>query len=170
MLTEKLLNVDAHSLIIKRASCAEPLQTLMNKISGIRKFDKACVMQVFDPKAIATRKHLIASYINARISFSEKVSRASDLSVEMLLFAAMTRQISAAIKMAGAKSNEDFVLFTDSAPAFKALKGHLKKVSEFNPSGKETMAAARRLGIKVRDPKGIEDAVLQKIALSRLEQ
>lgn len=170
MLTEKMLNPNPHTLIIKKASCAEPLQDLIENISRIRKSDKKCVLQVFDPRAIATREHLIASYIEAKISFSEKTARAGDPSMEMLLFAAMTRQISAAIKIAGAKNSEEFILFTDSKPAFERLRSMLTSETEFNPSEKDALAVARRLGIKVGRFASLTDFLLERIALSRLEQ
>ncbi len=170
MLTEKLLDVDPDSLVIKRASCLGTLQGLMDSMSEIRKADKKCIIQVFDPEAIVSREHIIASYINALASFSEKANRAGNASVEMLLFAAMTRQISAAIKLVGAKSEDGFVLFTDSKRAYAKLRRYLKGVSEFKPTERESLRAARNLRIKAKSASSATRTLLQEMALSGLEQ
>ncbi len=170
MLTESSLNVKPQSLIIKRASGIGTLQSVTDAIADMRKSYGNHVIQIFDPKAIVSRDHLLASYLNARVSFSEKSNRASSLSVEMLLFAAMTRQISAAIKTVGAKTNNDFVLFTDSKSAYGKLRKNLSRVSEFEPTAKESGAASRRLGIRAKGYESLDSVLLQKIALSKLER
>ena len=104
-------------------------------------------LQLFDPDFICCKEHILLAYMNAKSRFSDHTNRAKNIGIEMLLCASLTSQIDVAIKKAGAKSNESFVLFSDSASAYRKIADNLTKTSEFKISEKEAKVRIRRLGI-----------------------
>ncbi len=121
------------------------------------------VAQIFDPKRVISRTHLIGAYLNALYSFSERRNIAKNASTEMLLFAAMTRKITDAITLIGAKSSSDFILFCSDLAVSKKMAGLLTSSKEFRPAKPRSSSASHFIGIENDD-----EAVLQRMALSRL--
>ena len=121
------------------------------------------VAQIFDPKRVISRTHLIGAYLNALYSFSERRNIAKNASTEMLLFAAMTRKITDAITLIGAKSSSDFILFCSDLAVSKKVAGLLSPSREFRPAKPRSSSASHFIGIENDD-----EAVLQRMALSRL--
>jgi tRNA threonylcarbamoyladenosine modification (KEOPS) complex Cgi121 subunit len=105
------------------------------------------VVQLFDPDFICCKEHILLAYLNARSRFSDHTNRAKSAGIEMLLCASLTSQIDEAIKKSGAKSNKSFVLFSNSATAYKKIADNLTKTAEFKISKKEREARIRCLGI-----------------------
>ena len=78
--------------------------------------------------------HLFAAYTNALLSFNSHSNKAKTLSMEMLLFAAMTDQIGAAIKNMGAKEGSKIVVFANGKRGFNLVKEALEDIKDFRPS------------------------------------
>ena len=147
--------------LVMRASSSLPIDRLYLKVRTL----KGGVVQLIDPKAVVSREHVLGAYLDAKRAFAGHTNIANSMAVEMLLFTAMTKQISDAIKAAGAKSGSDFVLFCSSNAAYLKVKPFLSSHAEFRPSRASALAAVKRLGIRDTST----EAVLQGMALSRLE-
>lgn len=126
------------------------------------------LVQVFDPAAIISEIHLISAYVNATAAFRNKTNISSKPYMEMLLFAALTRHINTAISTAGAKSSNDFVIFSNNKSSLKKLSSHIK-MTKFVVSDKDFKQISIKLGLFGKDKKQIEKNLLMKIAASRLE-
>ena len=129
------------------------------------------VIQIFDPSKIINRIHLDAAYLNAVEAFEEHTNSSNSLSTEMLLFAAFTSQITIAIDKVGAKDNMNFLLFCSNISAFKQLSNTMPitKIKEFRHSPEQMHKIARTFKIFAKDLKGIDYAIMQRMALSKLE-
>ncbi len=156
-----LSSTAAKAAVIVIASSRVPIQELHCRAQQRGK----SVVQLFDPKTIISREHILGAYMDAQLAFDERRNIAKSVAMEMLLFAAMTRQISDAIRVAGAKSSSDFVLFCSDQQAYTKISQLLERSSEFKPNGSHSAAAAKRLGLKTART----EAVLQGMALSRLD-
>ncbi|MGC8478859.1 MAG: KEOPS complex subunit Cgi121 [Candidatus Micrarchaeia archaeon] len=136
----------------------------INELAAAKKdFGKGEFVQFFDPSAIISKTHILGAYISALNSFKEKMNIAKSLPMEMLLFVAMTDQISNAIKMAGAKSSKDFVLFATSKVALD-ISSH--SISIFGELEDFNAKAAVRYGL--RKEKDAVFEVLNAMTLSRI--
>ncbi len=151
--------------VIKISDSKMPLDELLKEISKINKKTKNTI-QIFDPNHVISRLHLIAAYANAVEAFKSKANISNSLSMEMMLFAAMTRQIDAAIKKMGAKSDKKFILFASSNPAYSKINKYINS-KEFNITKKDSERIARKFGISQKEDTDL--FILQKMAISRLE-
>ena len=143
-----------------------PIKQLLIRVKEINS-KGGCVIQVFEPEKVVNRTHLVAAYLNALLAFSSKSNVANSVAVEMVLYAALTRQISDAIKTMGARSTKEMVIFADSKATYARIKPLLSKDSDFSPSKAHMERAAKLLGIKV----DLGDlSIMQEIAVSRLGQ
>ena len=125
---------------------------------------KKGVVQLLDPRAVISREHALGAYINARQAFAERTNIAKTPAMEMLLFAAMTKQISDAIRITGAKSSGDFVLFCSDRAAYSGIAQLFSTHSEFRPPKAHSAAAAKRFSMK----DCATASILQGMAMSRL--
>lgn len=153
------------SYVVKISDSRVPLDELLKKISKINKKTNHTV-QIFDPNYVISKLHLAASYKNSIKAFRSKANISNSISMEMMLFAAMTRQINGAIKKLGAKSNKRFALFANSNKAYSMIKDSVDS-KEFKISKKDSERIARKFGINQKD--NIDLFMLQKMAISRLE-
>lgn len=155
----------ASETVIVRAESRYMLDDIFKAISSIGRANDE-IIQIFDPGSVINKIHLEAAYLNSLVAFKNKTNRTKSAGMEMLLFASMTNQIGDAIKICGAKSNNDFILFASNRTAFSKISKLLSKSSDFKPSKQHTKDVAERYGIKLgRD---IDSLILQKIAVSRL--
>lgn len=152
-------------VIIKTASSALTLDQLMKEIGKTNR--KNAFVQILDPKKIVNKTHLLGAYINAIAAIKNKSNISDNHAIEMLLFAAMSRQISDAITKVGAKSTKRFVVFASSNPAYAKINKFLKEEKDFNPNVAEQTKIAKGYGINQQ--KEMNQFLLQKIAMSRLE-
>ena len=160
-----ILNVDR--VVIKRASSNLELDELLSRIRNLSKGRNA--VQVFDPDAVINTIHIKGAYINAAVSFQWHTNKARNIAVEMLLFMAMTDQVDMAIKVAGAKSNTDFIVFSNSIVLYKKIKPLLKHVHGFKPDSSHVKASLNRYNIKYAFGKELTASILEKMAISRLD-
>jgi tRNA threonylcarbamoyladenosine modification (KEOPS) complex Cgi121 subunit len=123
-------------------------------------------VQVFDIGSIASREHLLGAYLNALLAFKNHTNRAKSIGMEMLLFTALTDQISDAVRIAGAKPGSRVVVFASSQAEFSKIAPMLKDVADFNPSEAHRDSVLRRLGIK--NTGDAHEQILQAMAVSRL--
>lgn len=157
--------VDASGFIIKQASSKLSDDELFKRINIINK-KKGVAIQVFDCESIAGKIHLMGAYLNALSAFRNHTNRTKSVSMEMLLFAAMTDQITAAIDAVGARKSSKLVVFSSSKKAFGMVSPLLKDIGEFNPTRQHASKALKKFGIK--DAKNTNRLLLQRMAISRL--
>ena len=136
--------------IIRKASPKHGLGKLLELITALN-LDGNGVAQVFDSKSVVSERQLAAAYLNAGSRFSRGANRTKSRANEMLLFVALTNQINDAIRLAGAKDNQDFVIFTDSKHSYSALSSMLA-----NPKA-------------IPSRSGSDIPLLQKMALLQIE-
>ena len=151
--------------LIKVASSGLSLDELLFEINRVNK-DKNSVVQVFDPRRVINQMHLAGAYMDTVESFKERTNISKTRGMEMLLFAAMTNQINEAIKIVGAKSSNDFVLFANNRATFNKAKRFLKSSKELARSRKAEREIATKFGIYTRED--LDKFILQKMAVSRL--
>ena len=152
--------------VVKRAASGKSIEQLVKFVGKLN--EKNAVVQIFDSKMIANRIHLAGAYANALIVFKNHTNKTRSIAMEMLLFAAMTDQIEDAIDKVGAKSNSDFVVFSDKKAAFVKVKPVLTIKSDFEASSAHTKYVAAAFGIRGSKAELINARILQKMALSRL--
>ncbi len=151
--------------VIKVCSSKLKLEELIKKINELNK--GANIVQIFDKAMVINKIHIIGAYINSVESFTHGANIAKNPALELLLYAAMTRQINNAIKRIGAKSNKGFVLFCNSKASYITAKKLVSNESEFKPTHSESLKVAKKYGItQVND---LNQFILQKMALSRIE-
>ena len=151
--------------VVKVASSNLEKEDLLKQISKIN--SNGAVVQIFDLKSVINKMHILGAYLNATESFAEKTNISGSVAMEMLLFAAMTRQISDAIEKVGAKSGKKFIVFANNMESYQKIKKFIKEEEDFNPSQNQVLATAKKFGIEQKSD--IDQFVLQKIAISRLE-
>lgn len=151
--------------VIKEASSRFKLSELLGALSGINK-THGNVVQIFNPDYVIDRAHLEGAYLNAMSAFKSRTNISKSVATEMLLYAAMTRQINEAIKLVGAKSGRRFIFFASSKSAYAKVRELLASAKECKPSEKHASDTARMFGISPE--KDLDVFVLQKIAVSRL--
>ena|SRR5271157_3316244 len=150
--------------VIKEAMPKTDVGSLVDSADGICR--GACVVQVFDRKAVANKTHLLGAYLNAILAFKNHTNRSKSLGMEMLLFASLTDQINDAIKTAGAKAGSKVVVFASSDVAFSKIRPMLKDVADFNPSAAHQDQVLKRL--RVSSEGNTCYRILQAMAVSRL--
>jgi len=162
---DPLLGISASGVVIRRASSKIGIKELLVKMR--ERSGSSHVVQLFDPKMIINRTHLVSAYLNALLAFSSKSNISNSVAVEMVLYAALTRQINEAISAVGAKSEKDFIVFAESKAAYSKISGLISNDSDFAPSPAHMRSAAKALNMKVR----LDDlSIMQEIAIARLGQ
>ena len=151
--------------IIKEASSKFKIDELLKIMSEINS-TKGSTVQIFYPGMVIDEIHLAGAYMNAVAAFKSHTNISKSVATEMLLFAAMTRQINDAIKLVGAKSNKRFILFASNCNAYKKAKKVLDHVKEHKVSDAHSIAAAKKFGIDAK--KDLDLFVLQRMAVSKL--
>jgi len=151
--------------LIKVASSNASMEELLSKINSINK-NKGTVVQIFDPGRIINKIHILGAYIDAEESFKGKTNISKSKSLEMLLFVAMTNQISEAIKTVGAKNSKEFILFANNRAAFNRLAPLISHSRDLARSKKLQAEIARGFGIYSKD--SLIQFVLQKMTISRI--
>jgi tRNA threonylcarbamoyladenosine modification (KEOPS) complex Cgi121 subunit len=159
--------LEIRGIIIERGASKGSIEEILHEIRKIKK--KGVVLQIFDSNSIANKTHLMGAYLNTLIAFKNSTNKTKTPAMEMLLFAAMTEQVDDAIRIAGAKRNDDFILFSNNAAALGGLKGLIKQRKEFRPSPAHVKGVMKRLGIKYGKGKSADTAILQRIATVRLD-
>lgn len=159
--------LNSKSFVMKRASSRLGLDELLSEIGKI-KSSKIC-MQLFDPDYIVNKTHIVGSYSNALLAFECGTNKADSIAMEMLLFAALTDQIKSAVSKAGAKSSNDFIIFSNEARSFRTIKKYLSNVRGFEPSIDHVKKTARLLGVELGRNKTVDESILERLALSRLD-
>ena len=134
------------SSIVRLASSKKDLKELLPVLNSACRGRSFC--QVFNPEAIIDEAHLQLAYINAMAAFDEKRNMSKSMQIEMLLFAAMTRQINEAIKAVGAKSSRRLLLFCSDKKTFDKIKSNFSAFEEFRPTPMHSKSAMAALGIK----------------------
>ena len=155
---------DASGVVIKTVSLSMEIGDFLNlaKKSGGR----GEVVQLFDPDAIIGRGHILYAYLNSLLAFREGSNRSKSVGLEMLLFAAMTRQISEAIKRVGAKTKDDVLLFATRS-SYTYVKKYTRREEEFRPTKRHRAEAAARLGVLTGTR--LDTAMLNRMSSIRLD-
>ena len=116
---ELLSKINIKKLVINEARPRTGVEELFKRMNQLNKAEGAAI-QAFDYGSIINKTHLYGAYINAVMAFNGHSNKTKSLPMEMLLFAAMTDQIGAAIEAVGARENSKLIVFANSK---KALKG-----------------------------------------------
>ena len=151
--------------IIRVCSSSIALQQLLKKANEINKGEN--IVQLFDKEHVINKIHLLGAYVDTMEAFRNKTNIAKSPALELLLYVAMTRQISDAIKTVGAKSNKSFVLFCNNKEAYMMVKRLVKNEKEFDPKKSDSVKIAKKFGITQAND--LNQFILQKMALSRIE-
>ncbi len=156
-------------LVIKSCSSRHNIENLLKRLRQLN--GKSTVIQIFDPKFIINRMHILGAYANAIMAFKNGSNKTDSIAMEMLLFAAFTDQIGTAIELAGAKKGCGFVVFSNNKEAFKKFREILDNDSDFKTSKAHALAASKASGVRYKGvtEKGLEISILERIALSRLQ-
>ncbi|MCL5430511.1 MAG: hypothetical protein M1504_03470 [Candidatus Marsarchaeota archaeon] len=160
---EAKIGLDA--AVIRIAKSDFDSATLVGKLNKINDMD--CVIQIFSKDKVINKTHLIGAYVNAASAFANKSNISNGMAMEMMLFAAMTRQIKDAIDIIGADGKE-FVIFANSEQSYKKAKGLVKDERDFTRSKDEERKIAKTFGISTNDH-DLDGAILQRMAVSRIE-
>ena len=155
------LTVKVPDFIIKRTSSDKKLSFLLDRVSTINK-RKGYAVQLLDPNAVKSRMHLAASYVNAVTAINNGTNNSRSVSMEFLLYVSFTRQIGEAISLAGAKTNNDFVIFSNSVRAYNMISPYLAKNQK---TGRINVFSTKK-----RPSIQSDTAVMQAITISGLKQ
>lgn len=158
-----MLNLNASGTVIKTATSGAAVEEVLEFVelenSGKRLF------QVFSYDSVISEAHLRAAYVNTLLAFGDGSNVAARPHIEMLLFAAMTKQIGDAIRVCGIRSTRRFVAFSDRPEPMRRFGG-IAKLARFTSAKEHSMEAARRLGFAGRMPD--EHAILARMTESRI--
>lgn len=162
--TGGVLKINARAAIVKSARAKCSIDELLGRAA--RSGGGNHFVQLFDADSIIDTTHVLAAYVNAVGTFYEHTNIAKTCAMEMMLFAAMTTQISDAIMMVGAKDRDRLVVFATDNTALGSISGLMFNMRDFAPTEGHAKAAAMKFGIIA---KGGRDAlIMQEMALSRL--
>jgi tRNA threonylcarbamoyladenosine modification (KEOPS) complex Cgi121 subunit len=157
---------DLSTVIIKRCSSRLSLDKLLALIGKAN--EGSHIVQIFDPGKVIGRIHLLGAYVNAVSAFDAGTNVSKSVGMEMLLFAAMTRQINDAIKRIGAKSNKDFILFACDDKAMAHVKDAILHSEEATFTQASTKSLMKSYGITVPKNGDADQFMLQKMTMSAL--
>jgi tRNA threonylcarbamoyladenosine modification (KEOPS) complex Cgi121 subunit len=157
--------INLNGIAIRSCSSRIAPAELIEKLKKYR--GRNLAVQLFDYGSTINRTHILGAYLNAILAFKNNKNISNSISMEMLLFASMTRQISEAIGKIGIRSNDSFVFFSNSRPAYADFKKLLEKDCEFKTTKSHEAAAAKKFGIATDTD--YSKAVLQEMAVTRLE-
>lgn len=106
-------------------------------LDGLRNLEKLLrvTIQVFDAEYIASAKHLLSSFVHAVRAFKRGTSVSKTLSMEVLLYAAATRQIKPALGLIGVKDSTDKVAFFIAGEEERSVNDAAMKIRGMLPSG-----------------------------------
>ncbi len=155
------LSEGLESCVIMSASSQIPIKELVEKIKMMGGKEP---VQLFDPAAVISSKHILAAYVNARLAFNERRNIAKTLGMEMLLFLSMQRKIDEALRIAGAKSEKDFVLFCGNARLYDRVSRYIIRSKRFRKDAAESKKSARMLGLESTD----QGEIMERMAESRM--
>lgn len=153
----------ASALLLREVSLNVGLDSFLAAMR--RAYTRGEIVQAFNPSSIVNRNHVLGACLNALISFREHTNVSRSVGTELLLFAAMTKQIGDAIKIVGAR-DKNHVLLLASKRGYVHMKRYIAGEKEFEVSRMHEIRAARLLGIR-----GFEDidlAVLNRMSAVRL--
>ena len=139
------------------AKYAEPYSKTLKPHDAGRHF-----IQFIDYDSAISRDHLYAACINASVAFSEGTNIARSIGMEVLLFIAMTKQISEAIRIAGAKEGRRFIILCDDEGLYKPLERSIPNAKDFF-TNKNASSIASSYGVS-----GSTASIMEKMAASRL--
>ncbi len=159
-----MADLNASNSVIKAAASGASVEEVLGFVE--LENSKKRLFQVFGYDSVMGEAHLKAAYVNTLLAFDDKSNIAKERHIEMLLFAAMTRQIGDAIRVCGIKSTRGFVAFSDNAESMRRF-GKIAKLARFAGTREHAMEAARRLGFRGRIPD--EHEILARMAQSRLD-
>ncbi len=159
-------DLDTSKLFIRNVSSRLELDAFLARLDAINSC-AGCTVQVFHPGSIVSRLHVEGAYVNAVAAFRTKTNISKKIHVEMLLFAAMTRQISKAVGTVGVRSTGSMVLFANGGAAYSKAKVLLARDSDLIISRSESIAKSRRLGIGAGQD--ADALLLQRMVVSRLD-
>lgn len=149
---------------IRLASSDAPIDDLLRFVEQANK--GTTVFQLFDYGSVINESHLYAAYLNTILSFEDSTNIASKPYMEMLLFVAMTKQIGDAIRTAGIRNTDAFVVFSTDSRVTREF-GRIARLERFVPRQSHVNRAARRFRLRLR--KSINQDILMSMALSRLK-
>lgn len=118
--------------VVAISACSSSnIQTLLELSNSLSDSDKFILL--LENKEMIL-KRIIPGYINAKLRQYEKLMRSSSLQKETLLFIVGTMNIKNAIENAGAKSENDFLVFGNSERLLLEFikRGKLKKIKEID--------------------------------------
>ncbi len=156
-------DLNASGIVIKTATSDANVDEVLEFVELGN--SKGKLFQVFSYDSVISETHLKAAYVNTLLAFEDKSNIASRPHIEVLLFAAMTKQIGDAIRAVGIKSTKRFVALSDNAESMRRF-GSVAKLSRFSIDQEHSMEASRRLGFSGSVPD--EHAILTRMAQSRL--
>ncbi len=147
------------NVLLMRAYSALPFEEIYAKVKKLN----FCI-QLFDPNAILSRVHVLAAYANALEDFESKRNVGKTVAMETLMYVAFTYQIDDAIRIAGAKSPKNFLIFYDkeAEKGINALKGI--RLERYVQTNAEHASALKLFGIAT------EQAILEAMARMKLER
>ncbi len=151
-------------VIIKEASSRFKLEELLQRVQGINSGNT--VVQIFNPNFVISRAHLAGAYADSVLAFESNANISKGIATEMLLFAAMTRQINDAIRIMGARSAKHFILFASDKKAYMRMKDLLDKAKDYKENASRSHTIAKSFGLKAE--KELDVLIMQKMAVSRL--
>jgi len=157
-------DVDTKNIIIKRCSSKLTIERLAENINN----NNLECTQIFNPKSVINKIHLISAYLNAVNAFSSNTNISERLNIEMLLYSAMTNQINKAIKKIGADTNKDFVLFSTPGD-YKKISVFIENEKEFSNSFDTQLDIAKKYNITAENEKNLNLFIMQAIALSHIK-
>ncbi len=132
------------------------LDDFLEEINIIEKENNA-IIQGFDPSYIISHRHLKESIKKAKRSFKRNEQIADELSMEIMLYAAGTRQIEKALEIGLKPSKSEAVFIIENSK--KARNDLKKKVKENNIE----------YGGRVKDFFNITDKELDTVGKDKLE-
>jgi tRNA threonylcarbamoyladenosine modification (KEOPS) complex Cgi121 subunit len=111
-------------------------------------------VQFFDAYSVASREHLLGAYVDALSAFKNGTNMTAGVGTEMLLSAALTDEMPAAVKLVGANPEYEVVVFASSKKAFLSIKQMLRLHSDFRPLADHHIEVFNRLDetFKARAP------------------
>ena len=155
-------DIDPKKVVIVRAKAKIPVGELVEKARKVA--GRWHALQLFSVDAVMSREHLLWAYANALNAEKEKLEIAATLSLEVLLFAAMSKQISDSIAKAGAKEGQDIVVFAENTKIFSLIAMYLEDIKPFDCTPSQSEKAAHSFGL----PGYNLDSLKAAMALSRL--
>ncbi|RLI23861.1 hypothetical protein DRO58_08170 [Candidatus Bathyarchaeota archaeon] len=135
----------------------------------ILKEKQGCVVQVFNADLIAGWEHLFFAALNSLKAFESKRNISKNLSIEMLLYASMQRQISNALKSIGVKPDLSRIAVIILSDSEKKLQECLKEAEKFfgGVADDEVLSVDRRKLDLIKTAFRITDEELKAVGQTR---